>query len=343
MRPISAAVLISTAAALVIAYAARSVFTPLICAFLAAFMLEPILAALARKTGRSWAVGIVLAAGLGLAGAGAVWLAPKAVSEVIGAAEAVRRHAAPFKATLESWMNLLPPDLSAKAAELVSTYGGKMVAWGAHALGAGIGMLGRLAAAASQVVLFAVSFVFLMLDFEKIRPGGMEILRRFGCTDAAVRNFEMFLDESGAILRAFFRGQIIYAAALGILTAAGLWIIDLPYGLTIGLAVGVLSLIPYAGVALGLLVALAVSVYAVGGFLHAALTAGVFGLVQFIDAVYLSPKLLGGAVGIHPLAAVIALLAFSELFGVFGLLMAMPLAAIALGAVRRLTDRVETA
>lgn len=327
---------VSLGIVLAFAYAARSVFTPLLCAFLAAFMLEPLVSAIERKAGRNPAVALILACMLTLLVLGMIFLIPKAISEALEAAQAVEQNIASFKTTLQSWLAVLPEDIKTQLADALSAYSGKLVAWAAGAIGTGFGFLGGMASAVSKLLLFLIGFVFLMLDFQLLKPGLLDILGRVGLPGPKLKKIEGFLDESGNILRGFFRGQLIYALAIGALSAIGLRVIGLPYGLTIGIAVGFLSLIPYVGVALGLLVALAVSFYSKGTPLHLVLTAGVFGLVQFLDAVYLTPKLLGGSVGLHPLLSVVALLSFSQVFGFFGLMLAIPLAAITLAALRRL-------
>lgn len=332
------------AAVLAVLYAARSVVTPLLAAFLAAFLMEPWVSRCAKKTGRTGAVAItmtVLAAGFAVV---LIFLVPKAVHETVSAAQNVQHHIATMNTTLQRWMTALPEDIKTQAAEAMSAYSGKIVSWGAKALAAGLGFVGGVADALAKGILFLVGFVFLMLDFHLLKPGLLKILSDIGRPAAQVKKIDGFLSESGDVLRSFFRGQLLYALAIGVLSAIGLCAIGLPYGLTIGMATGILSLIPYVGVALGLMVAIAVSFYVNGNILHLILTAGVFGIVQLVDAVYLTPKLLGGSVGIHPLLAVVALLSFSQLFGFFGLMLAIPLAAISLAALRRLlTDSARAA
>lgn len=328
---------------LAIFYAARSVVTPLLAAFLAAFLMEPLVAGFARKTGRPVAVILtllILTVGFSIV---MIFLIPQAIQESIEAAQAVQQNIGTLNATLQKWLNALPEEIKNQAAESMSAYGGKILAWGAGALVTGLGFLGGIANAIAKIILFLVGFVFLMIDFHLLKPGLLNLLAHVRWAPPQIRKVDAYLSESESIFRAFFRGQLLYAAAIGILTAIGLCAIRLPYGLTIGIAVGLLSLVPYAGIALGLILALAVSFHSHGQILHLVLTAGVFGLVQFIDAVYLTPKFLGGSVGIHPLLAVVALLAFSQLFGFFGLMLAIPLAAVTLAALRLLLTEPDRA
>ena len=321
---------------LVVLYAARAVVTPLRAGFIAAFLIEPVVAAIARKTGRTAAAALTLALlAIGLA-AVLMFLAPKAVREAKMAAESIELNITELNASIQRRLATLPEDVKTKVAEHLSAFSGKIIAVATQAVLKSFGILGNIADAVAKLLLFVVAFVFLMLDFPLIKPGLLKILSDIGWPPERTALMDRFLSESNDILRSFFRGQLLYAAAIGGLSAAGLVAIGLPYGLTIGLTIGLLSLVPYVGITLGLIAALGVSFYSQGTLLHLALTAAVFALVQAVDAVLLTPKLLGGSVGIHPLLAVIALLAFSQLFGFFGLMLAIPLAAILLAAFRRL-------
>lgn len=333
IKPAGAAAI---AVILIIAYAARAVVTPLLCAFLAAFIIEPLVGAIAKKTGRTLAVGLTLTILATACALVLIFLVPRAGREALEAAQAAQQNISSLNLSLQRWMSALPEDIKTQAADALSAFSGKLLTLAANAVGAGLEFLGGVVSAVSKILLFFVGFVFLMLDFPLLNPGLLHILSRIGWDESQVAKFDGFLSESNNLFRAFFRGQLLYALAIGGLTALGLWTIGLPYGLTLGIVVGLLSLIPYVGVTLGILVALAVSFHYDGRLIHLALTGGVFGLVQFIDAVYLTPKLLGSAVGLHPLMAVVSLLAFSQLFGFFGLMLAIPLAAVTLAAVRRL-------
>ncbi len=319
-----------------IVYAARPVLTPLLCSFLAAFMIEPVVRRLADRVGRTAAVAATLSALLILLCVLLIFLVPYVVGESVQAAESIQQNISALNATLHRYLDLLPPEITERVAESISDFSGKIIAWAANMIGAGFGLVSGVAAAVSRGLLFLIGFVFLMLDFPMLKPGLINLLARCGCGPNRIGQIDGFLEESDTILRSFFRGQILYAAAIGALTAIGLFAVRLPYAVTIGISVGILSLVPYAGVAAGLLVALGVSIYTHETLIHLVLTSAVFGLVQFVDAVYLTPKLLGGAVGLHPLLAVVALLAFSHLFGFFGLLLAIPLAAMTLAALHRL-------
>jgi predicted PurR-regulated permease PerM len=140
------------------------------------------------------------------------------------------------------------------------------------------------------------------------------------------------IDKSVA---AFIRGQGTICLLLGLFYAAGLMVVGLRYGLFVGLATGVMAFVPVVGWALGLVVALALALAQFGfDLLPLGLVAAVFAAGMAIDTAFLSPRLVGEQVGLHPVWLIFSLFAFSYLFGFVGTLVAVPLAAAALVLVR---------
>ncbi|SES92929.1 AI-2E family transporter [Oceanicella actignis] len=137
------------------------------------------------------------------------------------------------------------------------------------------------------------------------------------------------------VLAGFVRGQLTVCAILGTFYAVGLSAAGLDFGLMIGVFAGLISFIPFVGSILGGAMALGVAVFQ---FWDApemiAVVAGVFVLGQAIEGNVLTPKLVGGSVGLHPVALMFALSAFGALMGFTGLLIAVP-AAAAIGVLAR--------
>jgi predicted PurR-regulated permease PerM len=126
----------------------------------------------------------------------------------------------------------------------------------------------------------------------------------------------------------FIRGQGTVCLLLGIFYAAGLSLVGLKSGLAIGFAAGMLSFIPYVGALIGGIMAIGVGLVQFWpNESHVLLIVGVFFAGQFIEGNFLSPRLVGGSIGLHPVWMMFALLAFSYVFGFLGLLLAVPMAA----------------
>lgn len=130
-------------------------------------------------------------------------------------------------------------------------------------------------------------------------------------------------------LAGFIRGQLIVSFFLGMFYSIGLTIAGLKFGFLIGLMTGILSLIPIVGSTIGLLASTSVAWFQSDGDLtYTGIIAAIFFFGQFIEGNFLSPKLLGDSVGLHPLWIMFALAAGGALFGIVGMLIAVPVAAI---------------
>ena len=127
---------------------------------------------------------------------------------------------------------------------------------------------------------------------------------------------------------AFIRGQGTVCLILGTFYALALSLLGLNYGLLVGVVTGVLTFIPFVGWATGLITATTLAVIQHWPeMLPIVLVASVFGVGQAIDAAFLSPKIVGSKVGLHPVWLIFSLFVFSYLFGLVGTLVAVPLAA----------------
>jgi predicted PurR-regulated permease PerM len=136
--------------------------------------------------------------------------------------------------------------------------------------------------------------------------------------------------EINTAMAGFIRGQGTVCLALGIFYAAALSFAGLKFGLAIGLLAGALTFIPYAGALIGGVLAIGVAVVQFWpDFWAIAMVVGIFAVGQFLEGNFLSPKLVGKSVGLHPVWLMFALFAFGYAFGFVGLLLAVPLAAAA--------------
>ena len=137
------------------------------------------------------------------------------------------------------------------------------------------------------------------------------------------------------VLAGFVRGQLTVCALLGVFYATALSVAGLQFGLVIGLFAGLISFIPFIGSIVGGLLSLGVALFQFWGeWPMIALVAGIFMIGQAVEGNVLTPKLVGGSVGLHPVWLIFALSAFGALFGFVGLLIAVPLAA-AIGVMVR--------
>jgi predicted PurR-regulated permease PerM len=134
--------------------------------------------------------------------------------------------------------------------------------------------------------------------------------------------------ESDLVLGAFLRGQFSVMIVLGVMYAIGLWAVGLDLGLLIGLIAGLVSFVPYLGPASGVVLGVIAALVQFGDWTHVLLVLSVFGVGQIVESYFLTPRLVGDKIGLHPVAVIFAIMAGGQLFGFLGVLLALPIAAV---------------
>ncbi len=140
-----------------------------------------------------------------------------------------------------------------------------------------------------------------------------------------------------SILGQFLRGQISVMLLMSSYYVLGLWLVGLQFALPIGVVAGMLVFIPYLGMITGLALATLAAFTQFDLFTSIALVWLVFAIGQMLEGMVVTPWLVGDRIGLHPLAVVFSLLAFGQLFGFFGLLLALPLSAALLVGLRHVS------
>ena len=130
------------------------------------------------------------------------------------------------------------------------------------------------------------------------------------------------------IISGFIRGQLSICLILGIFYSIGLKLVGLELGLLVGFIAGIISFIPYVGSITGFIIGCILAFAQYGDLTHVFYVIAVFMIGQFIEGNFLTPKLVGESVGLHPVWVMFALLAGGVLLGFLGLMLAVPLAAI---------------
>ena len=185
------------------------------------------------------------------------------------------------------------------------------------------------------LVLVPVALFFMLHDWEKLVATLVDLVPpRWR---PAVDGFAL---ECDAVLGEYLRGQMLVMLALATYYAVGLALFRLDLALPIGVFTGLAVFVPYLGFGLGLVLALLAGLLEFGSPAQALLmVAVVYGLGQMIESFVLTPRLVGERIGLHPLAVILALMAFGQLLGFVGVLIALPASAVLLVALRRLRRR----
>ncbi len=147
------------------------------------------------------------------------------------------------------------------------------------------------------------------------------------------------MHDSDLVLGEYLRGQLLVMLALALFYAVGLSLFGLELALPIGVFTGLAVFVPYLGFGLGLLLALLAGLLQFASAQAVLMVAVVFGLGQLIESFVLTPRLVGERIGLHPLAVILALMAFGQVMGFVGVLIALPASAVLLVALRRLRHR----
>jgi predicted PurR-regulated permease PerM len=239
-----------------------------------------------------------------------------------------------FNAAAPDWLKEVLLESETTLPRSASEFAGRAAGWIAALLSSilsgGLALVNLL----SLLVITPIVAFYLLTDWDRMVARVDSWLPRHQVE--TLRGLAREMDDAMA---GFIRGQAVVCLLLGLFYAVGLSIADLNFGLLIGLAAGLLSFIPYVGSFIGFVLSIGIALVQFWpDWTHIVLVAAIFALGQFIEGNFLSPKLVGNRVGLHPVWLMFALFAFGYLFGFAGLLMAVPLAA-AVGVLTRFALR----
>lgn len=182
-----------------------------------------------------------------------------------------------------------------------------------------------------NLVLIPVVFFYVLRDWDKLVANvDAMIPRRFHGTVTTLAH------EIDAVLSEFLRGQISVVLIMALFYSLCLWLVGLHFWLPVGLITGLLVFVPYLGSGTGLVLGTIAAVMQFPSFTGVAMVWAVFGAGQLIEGFLVTPWLVGDRIGLHPVAVIFALLAFGQIFGFFGLLLALPASAAILVGLRHL-------
>ncbi|MBL8523942.1 MAG: AI-2E family transporter [Betaproteobacteria bacterium] len=147
--------------------------------------------------------------------------------------------------------------------------------------------------------------------------------------------------EIDVVLSEFLRGQVSVMLIMSVFYVVGLWLAGLNFALPVGLITGLLVFVPYLGSGTGLVLGTIAAVMQFPSITGVAMVWLVFGIGQLIEGFLVTPWLVGDRIGLHPVAVIFALLAFGQVFGFFGVLLALPVSAAILVGLRHLDTRYQ--
>lgn len=327
------AVIFISVLAVTLIYLLHNILMPFLCAWLAAYLVSPLVDLMERrlKFTRAQDVVLVMAFSMLFLFITLAVTLPIFIDETISLASSLPLYRDRIVATFHNWQasgkihpavlhvaDQIFEKIQASAPTIAAEAGQWFLSW----LNSLLGILLFL----MNLILFFFVFFYFLRDFKHINRLMIEAVPVEWRAP-----MKKLLVEIDLNLRAVLRGQFIVAIAMGILYSIGLSIVGVPYSVLIGTVAGLGNFLPYVGPMLGMIPALLAIALSDGGngFLnHAIGVLIVFGIVQFIESFFLTPRIAGGSMGLGPVAVIFAVSACGALFGFIGVVMALPLAAI---------------
>lgn len=320
----------------------RNALLPFLVAWLFAYLLQPIVKFIQYKLrvrSRILSIITVLLLLIGIITLLGILVVPSIAQEMDGTIQLLRSHnprEGSFPFIPEAWLEFLEANINIEQwMELLSRE---------NILNAVRQLAPKLWTILSNTfsVLFSITivfvillyFIFILLDYEKIANGW-----RYLVPDKYRPFVEGLADDVETSMNRYFRGQSLIALCVGVLLAIGFRIIDFPLGITLGLFIGVLNLIPYLqtiGIIPMILLSMMRSAETGQSFwLIFGLALLVLGIVQVIQDLYLTPRVMGKAMGLNPAFILLSLSIWGTLLGFVGLIVALPLTTLCLSYYKR--------
>ncbi|MGI9860120.1 AI-2E family transporter [Moorella naiadis] len=311
------------AGALFFLYRVRPVLTPFILAALLAYLLKPAVAALEKRGwSRPRAILTLYLCIIALSLPVFFFVLPQLVRELNEFITQLPGFTAEIEGLIQGFYQryhqaALPAGLRQLVDETIVNVSTALQQGARHAVQALVDLLTGLA----SFLLAPVLAYYLLRDSEEIGRAAIHLLPLQLKED--VLGLWAEIDQ---VLTGFIRGHLLVSLIVGFLTGVGLALVGSEYAVILGIVVGLADLIPYFGPLIGTVPVLALSLLA--SKKAAVLALVVMLVVQQIEGSFLAPRILGASVGLHPLVIIFALLAGGELWGVAGLILAIPLTAI---------------
>jgi|CXWL01.1.fsa_nt_gi predicted PurR-regulated permease PerM len=316
------------------------VLSPILAPFLAgailAYVLNPLVGRLTgRYLPRVVAVVLVLLLVLAVVVALALVILPLLVKEMRMMSEQLPAFLAWVNQTLAPWLKEKFAIEFQLDIETVKQLAGGFLASNQDMVA---GLLGSLRIGGLALLAFLVNVLLIpVVLFFLLRDWNLLVAR----VDAMIprhlhKKARGILAEIDEVLAEFLRGQMIVMLVMSVFYATALWATGLEFALPIGVITGLLVIIPYVGSFTGILLGIIAAAMQFGTLAGVAWVALAFAIGQALEGMAVTPLLVGERIGLHPVAVIFALLAFGQVFGFFGVLLALPASAALLVALRHL-------
>jgi len=295
-----------------------------------AYFLDPVADRLERAgLSRTAATGLITVVAIVLFAIMALAVVPALINQLAGLIETMPQLFRDLQAFVnERFPSLLDENSSVR--KVLITIGDAVKSKGGAVLNGVVGSAMSLVSIIILLVIVPVVAVYLLLDWDRMIARIDDLLPRDHAP--VIRHLAREIDET---LASFIRGMGTVSLILGTFYAVSLMLVGLNFGLVVGVIAGLVTFIPYLGALIGGALAIGLALFQFWGeWGSVGLVALIFVIGQVSEGNFLTPKLVGGSVGLHPVWLLLALSVFGALFGFVGMLVAVPVAA-ALGVLAR--------
>ncbi len=318
------------------------ILMPFMLAAMFAYLGDPLVDRLERlRVGRGLAASIVFLVMLLIVALALLFLVPFIQRQVVRLVSALPAYAAWFTHQALPWLehklNIPASELDIasvikRVREHLDTLGGVATVLLGYATRSGLALIGL----SVSVVLVPVVTFYLLRDWDKLVAHIDTLLPR-----EAQPTIRRLARETNSVLGAFVRGQLLVMVGLAIFYAVALKLVGLDVGPLIGMIAGLVSFVPYLGFIIGIVASIIAVLVQYHDMFHLVLVLVVFGIGNLLESYVLVPKLVGDRIGLHPVAVIFAVLAFGQLFGFMGILLALPMASVVMVLLRFLRERYQ--
>ncbi len=267
-------------------------------------------------------LGFIIAVSWGLATA-----FPFLESQLAYIAQHLPRYAGKFAESSQPLIDFLTSTLPTEdwthIQEMLSSYFNDIISWSFRSLA---GLITNGLALANILLLSVMTPLiafFMLRDWPQFLAGLERLL-----PPQTTPRWHRLGNDMHHVLAGFLRGQLLVCLITGLMYAIGLKIVRLEHAVTLGMLSGLFSFIPFLGFTTAIIVAMSLAAFQFQTWSAVSLVAGIYGFTHAIEIYYLTPRLIGERIGLHPVWVLFSLLACGTVFGFWGLFLSLPLAAI---------------
>jgi predicted PurR-regulated permease PerM len=322
---------LAAAGLLIVLYLVRGVLPPVLTALALAYLLDPLVDRLeAKRVPRALGILVLLIVAFVVIGAGTLLLVPAVLADLAQLAHELPLALAGAMERLQPWLAEQGIVLPHSPQELVAAADANLRELAPSALGPLRNLAGTVAGGtASFVGSLAALLIVPVLAFYLLKDFDLMVAKVFELVPPRRRpQVGALASEVDQVVGEFVRGQLMVMVLLAILYAAGYALIGVPLAVPIGIVAGLLSFIPYVGSGVALVLGLLMVTLHFTAWSQLMLVVLVYGVVQMLEGFVITPRVVGDKLGIAPPWVLIALMVGAELYGLLGVMFALPFAAV---------------